>query len=47
LDPDKVTVAFITGTGLKTQEAVMDHLRHVETIQPNLAAFEATQLVRA
>ncbi len=44
LDPDKLTVAFITGTGLKTQEAVMDHLRKLEIIQPNLAAFEATQM---
>ncbi|HVZ81083.1 MAG TPA: threonine synthase [bacterium] len=47
LDPDKVTVAFITGTGLKTQEAVMGHLKKHEVIQPNLAAFEATQLVTA
>ncbi len=44
LDPDAVTVAYITGTGLKTQEAVADHLNQVQVIQPNLEAFEATQL---
>lgn len=44
LDPDAVTVAYITGTGLKTQEAVADHLNQVQVIQPNLEAFEASQL---
>jgi threonine synthase len=44
LDRDAVTVAYITGTGLKTQEAVADHLREVRVIQPNLEAFEASQL---
>ncbi|HTA75559.1 MAG TPA: threonine synthase [bacterium] len=44
LDKDAVTVAYITGTGLKTQEAVADHLREVKVIQPNLEAFEASQL---
>jgi len=44
LKPDALTVAYITGTGLKTQEAVADHLRKLTVIQPNLAAFEATQL---
>jgi threonine synthase len=43
LDRDAVTVAYITGTGLKTQEAVADHLREVKVIQPNLEAFEASQ----
>lgn len=47
LDPDAVTVAYITGTGLKTQEAVTGHLREVKVIQPNLAAFEATQMIPA
>jgi threonine synthase len=46
LDRDAVTVAYITGTGLKTQEAVADHLREVKVIQPNLEAFEASQLTR-
>ncbi len=47
LDPDAVTVAYITGTGLKTQEAVADHLGKVTVIQPNLEAFEKTQLAAA
>jgi len=47
LDPKAVTVAFITGTGLKTQEAVMAGLKEVKVILPNLAAFESTQLAAA
>lgn len=47
LKPDAVTVAYITGTGLKTQEAVTGHLKQVQVIEPNLAAFEATQMVPA
>ena len=46
LDPKALTVAYITGTGLKTQEAVTGQLKEVKVIQPNLAAFEETQLVR-
>ncbi len=41
--PDEVTVAYITGTGLKTQEALHGHLDEAPIIKPNLAAFEATQ----
>ncbi len=40
LDKDAVTVAYITGTGLKTLEAVTDHLREVTVIPPNMDAFE-------
>ncbi len=47
LDKNALTVAYITGTGLKTQEAVADSLGEVKVIQPNLEAFEASQLVRA
>ncbi len=47
LNPDAVTVAYITGTGLKTQEAVADHLKSVTVIQPNMEAFEAAHLVPA
>ncbi len=47
LDRDAVTVAYITGTGLKTQEAVADHLKSVKVIQPNMEAFEAAHLVTA
>ena len=47
LDPDALTVAYITGTGLKTQEAVAEHLGEVKVIQPNLEAFEAALRVPA
>jgi threonine synthase len=47
LDHDAVTVAYITGTGLKTQEAVADHLNSVTVIQPNMEAFEKANLVPA
>ncbi len=47
LNKDAVTVAYITGTGLKTQEAVADHLKSVTVIQPNMEAFEAAHLVPA
>ncbi|MES2202440.1 MAG: threonine synthase, partial [candidate division FCPU426 bacterium] len=40
---NEVTVAYITGTGLKTQEALQGRLVEPVTIKPNLAAFEATQ----
>jgi threonine synthase len=41
--PNEVTVAYITGTGLKTQEALHGHLTEAPVIKPNLAAFEASQ----
>jgi threonine synthase len=41
--PDETTVAYITGTGLKTQEALHGHLKEPRVIKPNLAAFEASQ----
>jgi threonine synthase len=44
---DEVTVAYITGTGLKTQEALAGHLEEPRIIKPNLAAFEASEKVRA
>ncbi len=37
---DEVTVAFITGAGLKTQEAVIDTLEPPLEVEPNIAAFE-------
>jgi len=43
IQPDEVTVALITGTGLKTQEALHGHLQEPRVIKPNLAAFEASQ----
>ena len=38
--PDELTVAFITGGGLKTQEAVADHIVKPLHIQPNIDSFE-------
>jgi len=40
IQPDEVTVAFITGSGLKTQEAVSGELAAPLHIQPTIAAFE-------
>jgi threonine synthase len=37
---DEVTVAFITGSGLKTQEAVSDTLEPPIHVEPTVAAFE-------
>ena len=39
IKPHEVTVAYITGNGLKTQEAVSDTV-HPLVIQPNLESFE-------
>ena len=43
--PDEVTVAFITGNGLKTQEAVEDLVDPVFT-SPNYEAFETAMAAR-
>lgn len=40
LDRDEVIVAYITGNGLKTQEAVAGHVAAPLHIQPNIRAFE-------
>ncbi len=47
LDPKALTVAYITGTGLKTQEAVADRLGEVKIIQPNLESFEDEYHIKA
>jgi threonine synthase len=39
--PDEVTVAYITGNGLKTQEAVIDHIVRPIHIAPTVEAFDA------
>jgi threonine synthase len=39
--PDEVTVAYITGSGLKTQEAIEDALAEPLHIAPTMASFEA------
>ncbi len=38
--PDEVTVAFITGAGLKTVEAVIDELEPPLRVEPTIASFE-------
>lgn len=40
LDPKKSTVICITGNGLKTQEAIVDHLGKPDIINASLAEFE-------
>ena len=37
---NELTVAFITGAGLKTQEAVKDTLEPPLQVEPNITAFE-------
>jgi threonine synthase len=39
--PDELTVAYITGAGLKTQEAIEDALELPLHIDPTMASFEA------
>ena len=41
VEKDEVVVAFITGAGLKTQEAVTETLAPPLHIEPNMASFEA------
>ena len=40
VDPDEVVVAFITGGGLKTVEAVADALPAPLQVEANIASFE-------
>jgi threonine synthase len=40
VDRDELVVAFITGAGLKTQEAVQDTLPPAIRVQPTISAFE-------
>jgi threonine synthase len=47
LDPDGVTVAYITGIGLKTPEAVAASLPAAVRIRPRLRAFEEAVLASA
>ncbi len=41
IQPDELTVAFITGAGFKTGEAVADHLAPALEIQATMESFEA------
>lgn len=40
IDPDETTVVYITGNGLKTQEAVQGYVGEPLTIEPKLESFE-------
>ncbi len=40
IDPEEVVVVFITGAGLKTQEAVAPHLEPPLAVRPTMASFE-------
>jgi len=40
IDPEESTVAYITGNGLKTQEAVEGYIGEPLAIEPNLDSFE-------
>lgn len=40
IDPDETTVVYITGNGLKTQEAVQGYIGEPLTIDPKLESFE-------
>ncbi|HLY66244.1 MAG TPA: threonine synthase, partial [Chloroflexota bacterium] len=40
IGPDELTVAYITGNGLKTQEAVAEHLSPSLRVGPTLTSFE-------
>jgi len=46
IEPDEVVVAFITGAGLKTQEAVTGHLAPSLVVQPSMSSFESVLLQR-
>ena len=46
LDPDELIVVYITGNGLKTQEAVMPRLAPPVYIMPTLQAFQSAGVVR-
>ncbi|HEY9749400.1 MAG TPA: threonine synthase [Allocoleopsis sp.] len=40
INPDETTVVYITGNGLKTQEAVQGYINEPLTIEPKLDSFE-------
>jgi len=44
--PEEVVVAFITGAGLKTQEAVAQSLQPPLAVQPSIASFEEALAAR-
>jgi threonine synthase len=40
IDPEETTVVYITGNGLKTQEAVQGYIGEPLLIEPKLESFE-------
>ncbi len=47
IDPDELVVAFVTGAGFKTAEAVVDHLGVSLEIDATVESFEAAYQARA
>jgi threonine synthase len=47
IDPEQITVAYVTGMGLKAQEAVAGRLPEIIRIKPTLRAFENAVLAPA
>ena len=41
IDPDEVVVAYITGNGFKTVDAVAEHVAQPLRVAPTLRSFEA------
>jgi threonine synthase len=41
IGPDELAVVYITGNGLKTQEAVEDEVVHPLSVKPTISSFEA------
>lgn len=46
IHPDELTVAYITGNGLKTQEAVADSLAEPYRVKPTVDSFEEAMAAR-
>lgn len=46
IHPDEVTVVYITGNGLKTQEAIVNEVTRPIQIKPTIEAFEAAMKAR-
>ncbi len=42
IGPDDQTVALVTGNGLKTQEAIDDHIAASFHVKPTVLSFEQT-----
>jgi threonine synthase len=47
IDPDELVVAYITGNGFKTVDAVAEHMTPALRIAPTLASFQAAYAGRS